>query len=124
MFPKLRMNKLMEDSSLLNSDIPINIFSKGTVFVMVSSEERAYWSLNVIFLQSRGEKRTTYVVSVQNRVVSSLDFIALHKEIIENSYLLWFPRKRTSVVIPHTLRSTDAIFECNGSKLQSDVRIQ
>ena len=42
--------------------------------------------------------------------------VSLHKEIIEHSYSLWFPRERTPFVILHTLHPTEAIFESNGIK--------
>ena len=57
------------------------------------------------------------VVNIQNGIGSSLDMFSLHKEIIEDSYSLWFPRKGIPIVILHTLRPTTvAIFQSNGSK--------
>ena len=41
---------------------------------------------------------------------------SLHKEIIEDSYSLWFPRKGTPIVILHTLPPTEATFESDVSK--------
>ena len=54
-------------------------------------------------------------------VESNLHWIlfSLHKEIIEHSHLLLFPGVRTPVVIRHT----EATFESDVSKQQSNIRI-
>ena len=36
---------------------------------------------------------------------------SLHEEIIEHSYSLWFRKNGTPIVILHTLRPTEAMFE-------------
>ena len=51
------------------------------------------------------------------------NLFSLHKEIIEYSHSLWFPRKGIPIVIFHTLRPMEVTFESDGSKKQNNIQI-